>query len=147
MKANVTALLVALAVACTLHIVNAQTNVNLNIQLYAGLSVMGQVGRVYQVQYATEVSETNTWYALQHFELKWNPHESVDTTCPATEKRFYRAVEVEVPTNVVPVANMVFIPGLRSELKVKRAESGQPWRGWRGTNHRSRGCGAERAGV
>ena len=69
MKANVTALLVALAVACTLHIVNAQTNVNLNIQLYAGLSVMGQVGRVYQVQYATEVSDTNTWYALQHFEL------------------------------------------------------------------------------
>ena len=90
----------------------AQTNIGLNLQLYAGLSVTGQVGRVYQVQYATELSETNTWYALQHFELKWNPHEFVDTTCPAREQRFYRAVEVEVPTNVVPVANMVFIaPG------------------------------------
>ena len=101
-----------LALAGTIQIIHAQTNVGLSLQLYAGLSVTGQVGRVYQVQYATELSETNTWYALQHFELKWNPHEFVDTTCPAREQRFYRAVEVEVPTNVVPVANMVFIaPG------------------------------------
>ena len=41
--------------------------------------------------------------------MKWNPHEFVDTTCPVRQKRFDRAVEVEVPTNVVPVANMVFI--------------------------------------
>src|SRR5512137_157187 len=112
MKTRISVLLAVLAVACTLHIVQAQTNVILDTQLYAGLSVTGEVGRVYQVQYATELSDTNTWYALQHFELKWNPHEFVDTTCPAREKRFYRAVEVEVPTNVVPVANMVFItPG------------------------------------
>ena len=91
--------------------VHAQTNVGLNIQMYAGLSVTGTVGQVYQVQCAYGLDPTNTWYALQHFELKWNPHEFVDTTCPATERRFYRAVEVEVPTNVVPVANMVFIPG------------------------------------
>jgi len=90
--------------------IQAQTNIGLSIQLYAGLSVTGVVGKVYQVQYAYGLSETNTWYALQHFELKWNPHGFVDTTCPADEKRFYRAVEVEVPTNVVPVANMVFIP-------------------------------------
>ena len=88
MKTNITALLVALALACPGHIIHAQTNISLNIQLYAGLSVTGEVGRVYQVQYATELSETNTWYALQHFELKWNPHEFVDTTCPAREKRF-----------------------------------------------------------
>ena len=68
------------------------------------------MGQVYQVQYAHELTGTNTWYALTHFELKWNPHQYVDTTCPATERRFYRAVEVDVPTNVVPVENMVFIP-------------------------------------
>jgi len=90
----------------------AQTNTGLNLQLYAGLSITGVVGQVYQVQYADEMSDSATWYALMHFPLKWNPHQWVDTTGPATRRRFYRAVVVAVPTNVIPATNMVFIaPG------------------------------------
>jgi len=88
----------------------AQTIPSLGMQPYTGISVTGVVGRVYQVQYATVMSPTATWYALQHFELKWNPHRFVDNTTPATGQRYYRVVEVDVPTNITPVANMLFVP-------------------------------------
>jgi len=88
----------------------AQTNAGLSLQMYAGLSITGAVGQMYQVQYTDELSDSATWYALTHFPLKWNPHRWVDTTTPANGRRFYRAVAVDVPTNVIPVTNMVFIP-------------------------------------
>jgi formylglycine-generating enzyme required for sulfatase activity len=84
----------------------------LSIQVFSGLSITGTVARVYQVQYANQLSDSATWYGLTQFPLRWNPHQWVDTTCPATERRFYRAFAVELPADVAPITNMVFIaPG------------------------------------
>ncbi len=90
----------------------AQTDARLDLQMYSGLSITGAIGQTYQVQYADEMSDSATWFALMHFPLKWNPHVWVDNTGPATGRRFYRAVSIDIPANVIPVTNMVFIaPG------------------------------------
>ncbi len=39
-----------LALACTTYLVHAQTNVGLSIQLYAGVTVTGEVGTVYSIE-------------------------------------------------------------------------------------------------
>ncbi len=62
-----------------------------NLSLYAGLSIQGDVGSFYRVEYATNLNPTN-WTALSTFELTNNPHLFIDTTTPATGTRFYKVV-------------------------------------------------------
>jgi formylglycine-generating enzyme required for sulfatase activity len=85
----------------------AQTPPALSIQLYAGLSITGAVGAVYQIQYATDLAQTDTptaWRCLEFLQLPTNPWLWTDKSAPATGRRFYRAVAFSAPTN------MVFIP-------------------------------------
>jgi len=87
--------------------VSAQTTPELAIQLYAGLSITGAVGTVYSVEYVTDLAQTNTasaWRSLELLQLPASPYLWADKSAPATGKRFYRAVAMEAPTN------MVFIP-------------------------------------
>src|SRR5262245_29243832 len=89
-----------------------QSAAHLDLRMYSSVSITGVVGQTYLIEYASEPAGTNTWYSLGSFQLKWNPYEWVDTTQPATSRRFYRVSQVEVPKNVVPITNMVFIaPG------------------------------------
>jgi formylglycine-generating enzyme required for sulfatase activity len=86
---------------------SAQTPPLLNLQLYAGLSITGAVGTVYQIQYVTDLAQTNTpsaWRCLEFLQLPASPYLWADKSAPATGRRFYRAVEFAAPTN------MVFIP-------------------------------------
>jgi formylglycine-generating enzyme required for sulfatase activity len=85
----------------------AQTNLALGVQLYAGLSITGAVGTACQVQYVTNLAQTNAWLMLTNLTLASNPQLWVDTTCPATVRRFYRAMTVV--TNQAP-SNMALIP-------------------------------------
>jgi formylglycine-generating enzyme required for sulfatase activity len=85
----------------------AQTNLALGVQLYAGLSITGAVGANCQIQYITNLTQTNAWLTLTGLTLTGNPQLWVDTTCPATAQRFYRATMLV--TNQAP-ANMVLIP-------------------------------------
>lgn len=71
---------------------------SLNIQPYAGLSITGTVGRVYTVQYTTNLAQTN-WTAAGFVPLPHSPYLWLDTSAPATEQRFYRTIEG--PTNMV----------------------------------------------
>jgi formylglycine-generating enzyme required for sulfatase activity len=85
----------------------AQTAAGLNVQLYAGLSITGAVGIVYQIQYVTDLAQTNTpstWRCLEFLQLPASPYLWADKSAPATGRRFYRAVQTGAPTN------MVFIP-------------------------------------
>jgi formylglycine-generating enzyme required for sulfatase activity len=85
----------------------AQTPAELDIQMYAGLTITGAVGTVYSVEYVTDVAQTNTasaWRCLEFLQLPASPYLWADKSAPATGKRFYRAVAMEAP------ANMVFIP-------------------------------------
>src|ERR1039457_3629386 len=72
----------------------AQTNLALGVQLYAGLSITGAVSTACEVQYVTNLAQTNSWLPLTNLTLTSNPQLWVDTTCPATGRRFYRAMTV-----------------------------------------------------
>jgi formylglycine-generating enzyme required for sulfatase activity len=85
----------------------AQTAAGLDVQLYAGLTITGAVGTVYQMQYVTDLAQRNNasaWRCLEFLQLLANPYLWADKSAPATGKRFYRAVVFSAPTN------MVFIP-------------------------------------
>ena len=86
---------------------DSQTPAALMIQTYAGLTITGAVGTVYSVEYATDPAQTNTpntWCCLEYLQLPASPYLWVDSFAPAARSRFYRAVVMAVPTN------MVFIP-------------------------------------
>jgi formylglycine-generating enzyme required for sulfatase activity len=85
----------------------AQTPAGLNIQTYAGLTITGAVGTVYSVEYVTDLAQTNTpsaWRCLEFLQPPASPYLWADRSAPATGQRFYRAVAMGAPTN------MVFIP-------------------------------------
>jgi formylglycine-generating enzyme required for sulfatase activity len=85
---------------------SAQT-AELNIQTYAGLTITGAVGTIYSIDYVPDIAQTNdpsAWRCLESFQLPASPYLWADKSAPATGKRFYRAVAMEAPEN------MVFIP-------------------------------------
>ena len=72
----------------------AQTAVELDLRLYAGLSITGAVGTVYQIQYITDLAQTNNasaWRCLEFLQLPASPYLWADKSAPAAGKRFYRA--------------------------------------------------------
>jgi formylglycine-generating enzyme required for sulfatase activity len=86
---------------------SAQTPPVLDIQLYAGLSITGALGTVYQIQYITDLAQTNNasaWRCLEFLQLPASPYLWADKSIAATSRRFYRAVVFPAPTN------LVFIP-------------------------------------
>lgn len=85
----------------------AQTGAALDIHLYAGLTIAGKVGKVYSIEYVTDLAQTNTssaWRCLEFLQLPTTPYLWTDKSTSVTGTRFYRAVEFSAPTN------MVFIP-------------------------------------
>jgi formylglycine-generating enzyme required for sulfatase activity len=82
---------------------SAQTSPGLDLQLYAGLSITGEVGTVYSVQYATDVAQRNAWRPLAFLQVPTPNYLWIDPSTPATGRRYYRAV-AEARTN------LVFIP-------------------------------------
>jgi formylglycine-generating enzyme required for sulfatase activity len=83
---------------------SGQTPTDLDIHLYAGLTITGQVGTVCAIEYVTDLAETNCWRCLEFLRLPASPCLWTDKSAPVTGQRFYRAREFEAPTN------MVFIP-------------------------------------
>ena len=90
--------------ACALALqASAQTSAELEIQIYAGLTINGAVGAVYAIEYAPELAQTNNWCCLEFLQLPATNYLWTDTSASATAHRFYRAVATG-PTN------LVFIP-------------------------------------
>jgi formylglycine-generating enzyme required for sulfatase activity len=84
----------------------AQTPPELDVQTYAGLTIIGEIGKVYSIEYVTDLTDPaeSDWRCLEYLQLPASPYLWADKSAPATGKRFYRAVAMEAPTN------MVFIP-------------------------------------
>jgi formylglycine-generating enzyme required for sulfatase activity len=85
----------------------AQISADIDIQTYAGLTISGEVGKVYSVENITDLTKTNdatAWCSLEFLQLPASPYLWADKSEPATGKRFYRALAMDAPTN------MVFIP-------------------------------------
>jgi len=92
----------------------AQTPAELDIELYAGLTITGAVGSVYQIQYATDLAQTNNataWRCQEFLQLPANPYLWADKSNPATGKRFYRAVQFNAPINLAFIPPGTFMMG------------------------------------
>src|SRR5213075_1344766 len=81
-----------LAVWAAVPLASAQIPAGLDIQLYSGLTVTGEVGTVYSIEYLTDFSRTNAWRCLDFFRLPATNYLWVDPDPPASGRRFYRAV-------------------------------------------------------
>jgi formylglycine-generating enzyme required for sulfatase activity len=78
----------------------------LQVQLYGGLTITGAVGTVYEIQYVSDLAQTNNaraWRGLEFLQLPVSPYLWLEKL-PATTQRFYRAVPFEASSN------LVFIP-------------------------------------
>ena len=99
--------LLLLALCAAAPRADAQAPAQLDLQLYAGLTITGTVGTVYSIEYVTDLAQTNNpsaWRSLEFLQLPASPYLWADKSAPARGKRVYRAVVFAAPTN------MVFIP-------------------------------------
>ena len=72
------------------------------------MSLTGEVGTVYSIQYATGLSSTNQWVDRTLLQAQSAGTVWPDPTAPSPAQRFYRAVSVAAPADT----NLVFIqPG------------------------------------
>ena len=62
----------------------------LSLNMYAGLTIVGQSGGTYQIDYKNNLSATN-WTSLTNIVLPSSPYLFIDTTSPSSASRFYRA--------------------------------------------------------
>lgn len=73
---------------------------------YMGLTITGEAGKVYGIEYTTDLSQPIGWSFLTLLPIPATPYLWIDTSSPATALRFYRAA---VPS-ADPLPNLVFIP-------------------------------------
>jgi formylglycine-generating enzyme required for sulfatase activity len=83
-----------------------QTGSELEDETYAGLTIVGEIGKVYSIEYVTALTYPveSDWRCLEYLQLPVSPYLWADKSAPATGNRFYRAMAMEAPTN------LVFIP-------------------------------------
>ena len=101
----------SLAVCAVASRVSAQPQPSLGLQFSAGkptLSLTGEVGTVYSIQYATGLSPTTLWVDRTLLQAQGASDAWTDPSAPTPGQRFYRAVSVLAPAD----PNLVFIqPG------------------------------------
>jgi len=84
--------------------VEAQTPLSVELRMFAGVNITGEVGSIYAIQSTTNAAASNSWTSVAFVQLPATNHLFVDTSGPAQGNRFYRAMLQSSPTN------MVFIP-------------------------------------
>ncbi|HEX3857619.1 MAG TPA: formylglycine-generating enzyme family protein [Verrucomicrobiae bacterium] len=93
----------------------SQTPASLNIQFsngYARLDINGTASNACTVQYTTNLVQSNPWHYQANFLLTNSEALFLDTNQSLSTTRFYRIFTQQLPTNVVPLANMIWIsPG------------------------------------
>ena len=67
--------LLCLAVWAAAPGANAQTEAELDIQTYAGLTIIGEIGKVYSVEYVTDLADPaeSDWRCLEYLQLPASP--------------------------------------------------------------------------
>jgi hypothetical protein len=70
-----------------------QTPATLGLKTYPGLTIQGDVGRPYRIDYTESLNGTN-WIGLTTLFLPSSPYLFVDTNATTSAQRFYRAVAV-----------------------------------------------------
>jgi hypothetical protein len=72
-----------------LTMLEALTPLLSGIRLYAGLTIQGQVGSSYEIDYVNDLGNTN-WQAQAVITLPTTPYIYFDTNSPYSARRFYR---------------------------------------------------------
>jgi len=76
------------------------------------LSISGSVSNACTVQFATDLRGINAWHYLANFQLTNTPASFLDTNQLSGSARFYRVFTQELPANVSPIPNMIWVsPG------------------------------------
>jgi formylglycine-generating enzyme required for sulfatase activity len=117
---------VGLTLGMTAQRVAGQTEAELGLETYAGLTVTGAVATVYSMEYVTDLTSPSEsdWECLEFFQLPASPYLWTDVSAPTTGKRFYRAVAMVSP------ADFVFIPPGTFRMGTPVGETGrQSWEG------------------
>jgi formylglycine-generating enzyme required for sulfatase activity len=93
----------------------AQNVTSLNLQITNGeaaLTISGISSNACTIQYTTNLTGVNPWHYLTYFQATNDPTLFPDTNQLAAVSFFYRVFAGQLPANVVPVTNMVWIsPG------------------------------------
>jgi formylglycine-generating enzyme required for sulfatase activity len=82
----------------------AQPSPSVEVQLFAGVNLIGTPGEIYAVQASSNPSQTDSWSSLAFVQLPSTNYLFVDTSTAAMGNRFFRTLQQTAPTN------MVFIP-------------------------------------
>jgi hypothetical protein len=61
------------------------------INLYAGIKIYGPVGATFDIQYSTNLADTNAWVTLTNVTLLTGSFLFIDVDSPASPHRFYRS--------------------------------------------------------
>lgn len=64
----------------------------LSLKMYAGLTIEGQTGITYRIEYTSILTNQTLWQTLTDLPLSNSPQFFLDTTSPFSTRRFYRAV-------------------------------------------------------
>ncbi len=66
----------------------------LDIAMYAGITIEGQIGATYQIEYTTNVASSTNWVALTNLTLTASPYLFYDSSSAGQARRYYRAMLV-----------------------------------------------------
>ena len=64
----------------------------LSLKMYAGLTIDGQAGQTYRIEYLEGLKQTNDWQSLTNVTLTDPLYLFIDTESPKNPVRFYRAL-------------------------------------------------------
>jgi hypothetical protein len=64
----------------------------LTLQMYAGLTIDGEIGQTYRIEYLSLLGEQNDWLPLATVTLTNTPYLFIDRQAPLSAQRFYRAL-------------------------------------------------------
>ncbi len=83
-------------------VVTGRADSKLAIQMVPMLQLSGEGGVTNQIQYTTDLNQTNQWLVLTNVVLGNNVFVFFDAAATGSVKRFYRTVVLNAPTNNTP---------------------------------------------
>ena len=82
--------MLCLALLATRPWAATQAQAELDIQTYAGLTIIGDIGQVYSIEYVTDLIESaeSDWRCLEYLQLPASPYLWADKSATATGSDF-----------------------------------------------------------
>jgi formylglycine-generating enzyme required for sulfatase activity len=101
-----------------------QTPPTLDLHLFAGVNIIGTTGGVYAVQGTSDLTQSNSWMSLAFVQLPTTNFLWVDTSADVGDRRFYRALQLTAPTNMVYIPPNSFLMGSATNDLLRSVDEG-----------------------